>query len=89
MEEKEDKSEIKAQMLSNSFAKSFYKISYTTHPQDLPGEAQGKSSNESWAAKQACRDYPDEALKQNVIITTMDGKVCHLEMLGEQQANGS
>jgi hypothetical protein len=84
MEEKEDKSAFKAQNLITAFEQSFYKMSYTIHPEGIPGEAQGKSSNESWAGKQACRDYPDAALKQNIIMTTMDGQwdprryMCHL-----------
>lgn len=74
MEEKEDKSAFKAQNLITAFEQSFYKMSYTIHPAGIPGEAQGKSSNESWAGKQACKDYPDAALKQNIIMTTMDGQ---------------
>lgn len=73
MEQKEEKSDLKAQTLVSTFCKSFYRMSFTIHPQGIPGEAQGKSSNESWAAKQACRDYADAAIKQNVIVTTMDG----------------
>ncbi|KAK4548738.1 hypothetical protein LTR36_008511 [Oleoguttula mirabilis] len=71
MEQKEEKSEVKAASLVKRFQNSFYKMSYTVHPQGLPGEAQGKSSNESWAAKQACKDYP-EGVKRNVIVTVMD-----------------
>lgn len=74
MEEKEDKSAFKAQNLITAFEESFYKMSYTIHPAGIPGEAQGKSSNESWAGKQACKDYPDAVLKQNIIMTTMDGQ---------------
>ena len=74
MEEKEDKSAFKAQNLISTFDQSFYKMSYTIHPAGIPGEAQGKSSNESWAGKQACKDYPDAALKPNIIMTTMDGQ---------------
>lgn len=74
MEEKEDKSAFKAQNLITAFDQSFYKMSYTIHPAGIPGEAQGKSSNESWAGKQACKDYSDAALKPNIIMTTMDGQ---------------
>lgn len=74
MEEKEDKSAFKAQNLITAFEQSFYKMNYTIHPAGIPGEAQGKSSNESWAGKQACKDYPDAALKRNIIMTTMDGQ---------------
>lgn len=31
-----------------------------------------KSSNDSWAAKEACNDYPKYS-KREVIVTTMDG----------------
>ena len=73
MEEKEEKSDAKAASLIKSHREAFYNMSYTVHPQGIPDEAQGKSSNESWAAKQACRDYPQE-LKRNVVITVMDGE---------------
>ncbi|EMC95883.1 hypothetical protein BAUCODRAFT_148743 [Baudoinia panamericana UAMH 10762] len=72
MEAKEEKSNVKAQTLIDRHTKSFYKMSFTIHPEGIPGEAQGKSSNESWAAKQVLRDYPDHEVRQNVIITTMD-----------------
>jgi hypothetical protein len=72
MEQKEEGSAAKADGLVNRFKKSFYRMSYTVHPFAIPGEAQGKSSNENWAATQAFKDYP-EAVKRNVIITVMDG----------------
>lgn len=75
MEGKEQNSNRKAELLTLSFQESFYRISFTIHPHDIPGEAQGKSSNESWAAKKAFKDYPDE-IKENVIMTIMDGKSC-------------
>lgn len=73
MEEKEEGSAFKAAGLIKSFEASFFRMSYTVHPAGLPGEAQGKSSNESWAAKQATRDYPEDWIKRNVVITVMDG----------------
>ncbi|CAK1366763.1 unnamed protein product [Cercospora beticola] len=72
MEEKEEGSAFKAAGLIKSFEASFFRMSYTVHPAGLPGEAQGKSSNESWAAKQATRDYPEDWIKRNVLITVMD-----------------
>ena len=75
MEEKEEKAAAKAADLISTFDSSFYRMSYTIHPQGIPGEAQGKSSNESWAAKQAANDYPDELVKKNVVMTVMDGKL--------------
>lgn len=72
MEAKEEGSDVKANNLIRSFESSFHRISFTLHPCGIPGEAQGKSSNESWAAKQAFDDYPSE-IKKDVIMTVMDG----------------
>ncbi|KAI7314121.1 hypothetical protein KC315_g11458 [Hortaea werneckii] len=71
MEEKEEKSNLKASALIESFQRAFYRMTYTVHPQNIPGEAQGKSSNESWAAKHACKEYGRDVYR-NVVITTMD-----------------
>lgn len=73
MEEKEEKSASKAASLIKTFEASFFRMGYTVHPCDIPGEAQGKSSNESWAAQQALRDYTEDWVKRNVIMTVMDG----------------
>ncbi|KXT01742.1 hypothetical protein AC578_2731 [Pseudocercospora eumusae] len=72
MEQKEENSASKAMDLIKTFDKSFLRMSYTIHPSNIPGEAQGKSSNEAWAAKQAMKDYTDDAMKQNTIFTVMD-----------------
>lgn len=74
MEEKEEKSDLKAANLCSGFEKSFFRMSYTIHPSGIPGEAQGKSSNENWAAKEAMKEYTDPLVRQNTIITTMDGE---------------
>jgi len=84
MEEKEEKSAFKAAALLNSFDRMFYNMSYTVHPAGLPDEAQGKSSNESWAAKQASKDYPEPTLKQNIIMTTMDGMSWIVRLTGDK-----
>ncbi|EME80830.1 uncharacterized protein MYCFIDRAFT_20982, partial [Pseudocercospora fijiensis CIRAD86] len=72
MEQKEENSASKAMHLIKMFDKSFVRMSYTVHPSNIPGEAQGKSSNEAWAVKQAMKDYADDAVKQNTIFTVMD-----------------
>lgn len=82
MEEKEQGCECKAAMLVRMFQQSFYRISYTVHPAGIPGEAQGKSSNESWAAKQAHADYPEASLREKIIMTTMDG-MFHSSLYGK------
>lgn len=73
MEQKEQGSAAKATRLIDEFNSSFYRMSYTVHPCGIPGEAQGKSSNENWAAVQAMKDYP-QAVMENVLITVMDGE---------------
>jgi hypothetical protein len=74
MEEKEEKSAFKASGLCRTFESSFLRISYTVHPAGIPGEAQGKSSNEAWAAQQIMKDYSNESTKRDIIVTTMDGQ---------------
>lgn len=74
MEEREEKAIAKATLLVSVFSHSFHGMSFTLHPAGIPGEAPGKSSNESWAARQVERDYPGDASKQRVIITIMDGE---------------
>lgn len=73
MEAKEENADVKAKKLVASYRPLFYKMSYTIHPVGIPGEAQGKSSNESWAAKQAFRDYPND-VKENIVMTIIDGE---------------
>jgi len=72
MEEKEEKAEVKAASLISTFESQFFRMSYTMHPEGIPGESQGKSSNEAWAAKEISRQYTDELVRKNTIITTMD-----------------
>lgn len=74
MEAAENKSSAKATDLIKTFGAFFAGMSYTIHPRGLVGEAQGKSSNESWAAKQALRDFPDRADQERIVVTVMDGR---------------
>lgn len=74
VEEKEENVAFKAASICRTFEHSFLRCSYTVHPENIPGEAQGKSSNEAWAGKQIMKDFPDEHVRKNVIVTTMDGE---------------
>lgn len=74
MEQGEAGCDAKAAILIKEYTHQFRSIEFTTHPCDIPGEAQGKSSNLSWAARYINRKYSDEILKRNVIITVLDGK---------------
>jgi hypothetical protein len=74
MEEREENAAFKSTSLITSWGHRFFSMSFTLHPSGLPNEAPGKSSNESWAAQQVCRDYPHSTRKRDIIITTMDGE---------------
>lgn len=74
MEQGEAGCEAKAAILIKEYTKHFRSIEFTAHPRDIPGEAQGKSSNLSWAARYINRKYSDEVLKRNVLITVIDCK---------------
>ncbi len=50
MEAREKGSALKAERLVASYSSSFLDICYTVHPDGLPNDAPGKSSNVSWAA---------------------------------------
>ncbi|RDW94965.1 hypothetical protein BP5796_00728 [Coleophoma crateriformis] len=72
MEQGEEESEMKAKLLCKEFSERFRKMEYTIHPCDIPGEAQGKSSNLSWAARHVSEKYSTDKQKKNVIITVLD-----------------
>ena len=74
MEEREPGVTVKAKRLIAACGGSFLGMDFTLHPPNLPGEAPGKSSNESWAAKQVFNDYAICPQGQEVIITVMDGE---------------
>jgi Glycosyl transferase family group 2 len=74
MEAGESGAATKANILIAEFERSFRSIEYTMHPRDIPGEAQGKSSNLCWAARYINGKYSNEKSKQNIIVTVLDGK---------------
>ncbi|PMD18508.1 hypothetical protein NA56DRAFT_672343 [Hyaloscypha hepaticicola] len=62
----------KANILVIEFSKLFRLVEFTMHPRDIPGEAQGKSSNLCWAARYINGKHTDEKSKQNIIVTVID-----------------
>ncbi|KAK5019064.1 hypothetical protein LTR16_000899 [Cryomyces antarcticus] len=75
MEQREAEATDKATKLTEEFLSAFRNISYTLHPGEISGESPGKSSNESWAAVQACRRYSlreGQKSRRDVIFTVMD-----------------
>lgn len=75
MELREAGGESKALSLIQQFIKRFRSIDYTLHPGDIPGEAAGKGSNMSWAARKLSLNYP-MSVRRNVIVTGIDGTSC-------------
>ncbi|KAK5708560.1 hypothetical protein LTR17_020593 [Elasticomyces elasticus] len=72
MEEREADAKAKATRLMELVGHEFFDISFTIHPAGLTGEAPGKSSNESWAAKQIMRKYSSQQSGPEVVVTIMD-----------------
>lgn len=74
MEARDPNASSVAEMLLVTFKNHFRHIQYTMHPEDLAGEAPGKSSNISWAAKEVQRKYYSSPAWKDVILTVMDSK---------------
>lgn len=74
MEEKDPDARKSAITLINAFPKAFRSIRFTVHPAGVNGESQGKSSNISWAAKQASSNYREGKERRNCVLTVMDGE---------------
>ena len=74
MEERDSNGVTVAQNLMQLFSTKFREMQYTVHPAGLPGEAPGKSSNVSWAAKQIERKYLNTPDWTSVLVTVMDSE---------------
>jgi hypothetical protein len=74
MEEGEKRCREKAAALMKQFKEQFRSIDYSVHPSDIPGEAQGKSSNLCWAAQHLLNKFDSEKLNRSVVVTVIDGK---------------
>lgn len=72
MEERDSNGVKTAQQLINTFGDRFMSMQYTVHPAGIPGEAPGKSSNVSWAAKEVEKAYSGQPEWKNVLVTVMD-----------------
>ncbi|KAH8683206.1 glycosyl transferase family group 2-domain-containing protein [Tricladium varicosporioides] len=81
MEMGEAGAKVKAGALIKEFSDQFRDIEYTLHPNDIPGEAQGKSSNLCWASKHVNGKYLDGHMKRNVIVTKVFTKRVYTNFL--------
>jgi hypothetical protein len=75
MEAREAGASQKATQLMAEFRSSFKDIGYTLHPGGLHGEAAGKSSNLSWAVRQAYNELKEEGDEERIdkiVVTVID-----------------
>ncbi len=74
MEAREPEARDKAEALLARYKGSFYGMLATFHPSDLPGEAPGKGTNETWAVRRA-REELVERLgipPEQIVVTVID-----------------
>lgn len=74
MEESEKNAQSKIDQLCSEYAGKFERIFGTIHPSGLDGDIVGKSSNESWAARQAKIELVDrqQVPLENLTISSCD-----------------
>ncbi|KAI9265722.1 hypothetical protein EDC94DRAFT_603914 [Helicostylum pulchrum] len=73
MEAAELNHEAKANSLTEYFKDSFLHFIVTAHPADIPGEARGKGSNVSFAARHGCAQMIQHGIdRRRVVITVSD-----------------
>ncbi|WOO84690.1 uncharacterized protein LOC62_06G008207 [Vanrija pseudolonga] len=74
MEARERGARTKAELLMNEYGGSFGSLSYTLHPSGIEGEAAGKSSNLSWAIRQAWYSLTerDPRIEAKTVVTVID-----------------
>lgn len=87
MEERDPNGVNVAKSLLQLFSGSFRGIQYTQHPANLPGEAPGKSSNVSWAAREIEHKYVKDPDWSSVLITVMDSQCHGKTSVGEDHAD--
>ncbi len=72
MEEREPDARDKAKPLLAMYKGSFYSLMATFHPSNLPGEAPGKATNETWAVRCAREELVDRlGIPLNQIVVTV------------------
>lgn len=75
MEARDPNATSVANQLLFQYKHRFRDMQSTTHPQDLAGEAPGKSSNISWAAKEVQKKYYACPHWKDVMLTVMDSRL--------------
>lgn len=81
MEASELHDRTKAENLKEHFMDSFLQFVITKHPSDLPGEARGKGSNISYAARKGCAEIVKRGIDKKRIIVTIADSDSHIPEL--------
>ena len=74
MEARDPNASAVANQLLSLFKTRFRDMQHTVHPEGLAGEAPGKSSNISWAAKEVQRKYYGSPNFKDILLTVMDSR---------------
>lgn len=74
MEARERGARTKAETLLQEFSGAFASVAYTLHPGGIVGEAAGKSSNLSWAVRQAWFTVSERGAQAEArtVVTVLD-----------------
>ncbi|KAI9474072.1 MAG: hypothetical protein EXX96DRAFT_580489 [Benjaminiella poitrasii] len=81
MEASEAHHRTKSENLREHFKDSFLRFIITNHPSDLPGEARGKGSNISYAARKGCAEMIESGIDKNRIMITIADSDSHIPEL--------
>lgn len=71
----------KSDHLKEYFNDKFLDFIVTNHPSDLPGEARGKGSNISYAARKACAELIQKGMDIKRIMITIADSDSHIPEL--------
>jgi hypothetical protein len=81
MEASESQNRTKSENLKEQFNDKFLDFIITYHPSDLPGEARGKGSNISYAARKGCAEMVMGGMDRRKIIITIADSDSHIPEL--------
>lgn len=81
MEESEQFHKTKSDLLKEYFKAKFFDFIVTNHPSDLPGEARGKGSNISYAARKGCAELIQRGIDIKRIMITIADSDSHIPEL--------
>lgn len=71
----------KSDHIKEYFKDMFLDFIITSHPSDLPGEARGKGSNISYAARKACAELIQNGMDAKRIMITIADSDSHIPEL--------